>query len=103
MPVFENVPIVGMHFRGAEVKQLVSTFVAPITLTLEPEPSNQYDSNAIKVFYEDTHIGYIKADSAAYIAPYLADDEYVAVFERLVEAKNNLYPLCTVAPIGSFE
>lgn len=98
MPVFEDISVVGMHFRGAEVKALVATFVPPITLTLEREPSNPYDPNAIKVFYENTHIGYINGADAAFISPHLTDEPHVAQFKFLQESRNNLYPICTVEP-----
>jgi hypothetical protein len=39
-------------FKRAEVK-------SGDTLTLEPEPSNTYDRNAVKALKGDIHIGYI--------------------------------------------
>lgn len=42
--------------------------------SLEPEPDNQYDPNAVKVFADGVHIGYIKKGSAAHVKKLLEED-----------------------------
>ena len=49
-------------------------------LRLEREPTNEYDPNAIKVFFEDTFIGYIERGQAAWISPEL-DEKKTATAE----------------------
>ena len=44
------------------------------TVALEPEPDNQYDPNAVKVFADDIHIGYIKKGSAAHVKKLLEEE-----------------------------
>lgn len=44
------------------------------TASLEPEPDNQYDPNAVKVFADGIHIGYIKKGSAAHVKKLLEED-----------------------------
>lgn len=48
-----------------------------LELTLEREPDNPYDENAIKVYCEGEHIGYIKAELAKKLAD-LVDDGVVS-------------------------
>lgn len=51
---------VGLHFRPSEVKTLVNEELTPgEELTLERDPENPYDSNAIKVLFLDEHIGFV--------------------------------------------
>lgn len=40
---------------------------------LVPEPSNQYDENAVKVLIDNVHVGYIKAGSCSHVKKLLAD------------------------------
>ena len=97
---FKNIAVVGMHFRGAEAKSLVSSFSPPVNLRLEREPTNQFDEMAIKVFYDDTHIGYVERDRAAFIAPWLDQGvEFTCTCEELEVRKNNLHPICTIAAV----
>lgn len=44
------------------------------TASLEPEPDNQYDPNAVKVYADGVHIGYIKKESAAHVRKLLEED-----------------------------
>ena len=44
------------------------------TASLEPEPDNQYDPNAVKVYADGIHIGYIKKGSAAHVKKLLEED-----------------------------
>lgn len=40
---------------------------------LVPEPSNQYDANAVKVLIDNVHVGYIKAGSCSHVKKLLTD------------------------------
>jgi len=42
--------------------------------SLEPEPNNQYDPNAVKVYADGVHIGYIKKGSAVHVKKLLEED-----------------------------
>ncbi|CAH1768623.1 14792_t:CDS:2 [Entrophospora sp. SA101] len=48
--------VVGMRFRGGH------KFKKSDTITLEPEPSNTYDKNAIKIMVDGTHKAYVAKD-----------------------------------------
>ncbi len=96
MTTYTNVTVVGMHFRGAEVKELVSTFTEGVKLRLEREPDNPYDPNAVKVFYEDTHIGYINKKDASFISDDLIDREATTIVTEMAVRRNNLHPICSI-------
>jgi hypothetical protein len=105
--IFNDVLVVGMHFRerdGIPAKSIVANLVPPATLQLEREPENAYDAFAIKVLYNDQHIGYIEAAVACYIAPWMDSGiEYTCQVEELVEKKRNLHPSCQIAPKEAHE
>ena len=98
-PTFENVKVVGMHFRGAGIKGLVENLTPPVVFKLEREPENQYDAMAVKVFYGEHHIGYVERGQAAFLAPQMDDGTSYScmMVDRVFENKNS-YPLCTIAP-----
>ena len=96
-----NTILVGMHFRPAEAKELVSAFTGGEELYLEREPENQYDANAIKVNYnlDDrlVHIGYIAKEDAIYIAPHMDDGtEFVCTVTGFETRGRNNHPLLRV-------
>jgi len=65
-------PIVGTHFRGSEAKRIVNDLVVgEISFDLIREPENEYDFNAVAVYYDDIHIGYIAATHNRQIADHL--------------------------------
>lgn len=55
--------------EGQPIQPILATLSPSDSLTFVREPSNPYDSNAIKVICEYQHIGYIKANLAKDIAP----------------------------------
>lgn len=52
--------LAGLQFRAAEAKQVVLGLIVGDELTLEREPENPYDENAIRVLKDDEHIGYLE-------------------------------------------
>lgn len=58
--------IVGMQFAGTV--DLMKSLPAGEPLVLEREPTNRFDSNAVKVFARGTHVGYLKAAHARDVA-----------------------------------
>lgn len=51
--------IVGTQFRPIEAQKVYNALDAGDEITLEREPDNQYDSNAVAVYAFGVHIGYI--------------------------------------------
>lgn len=107
MTNFPDVAVVGMHFRGSEVKALVAGLEVPeeseppLTFRLEREPANLFDANAIKVFFESTHIGYIERGQAAFIAYHMDEGRTATCILRRMEERttgkaHNIHPICEV-------
>lgn len=76
MEIFAD--IVGTHFRGSEAKRICNSLDIGDEVQLEREPDNSYDANAVAVYAEGEHIGYIPAANNLQLALAL-DDEREAV------------------------
>lgn len=101
MSTFPDVQVVGMHFRGPDAKEAAASLEPGTMLRLEREPDNQYDPNAIKVFFESLWIGYIERGQAAWIAPLMdegATPTCTVTEVREIEAgrKTNLHPIVSI-------
>jgi len=61
----------GVHFRPLSAKEVVNHLQAGTRLTLEREPGNPHDENAIRVVEPESgeFIGYVAKENAAEIAP----------------------------------
>lgn len=73
MEIFAD--IVGTHFRPSEAKQACNQLSEGDTVTLEREPDNKYDANAVAVYFDGHHIGYIPAANNTQLALALDDGE----------------------------
>lgn len=63
-----NFAVKGLYFRSEEDQDAARTLKVGDPLTMEPEPDNPKDPNAIKVFMEDGHhIGYVDGKCAGYV------------------------------------
>lgn len=59
----------GIMYRPKKITKLVAEYVdMGDVLELEREPSNKYDSNAVKVLYDDQWIGYVEREASEEIA-----------------------------------
>lgn len=61
-----DVHVVGTTFRNPALLEELRTLgpaVAPI-LSVEPEPENPFDSNALKVTFAGEHLGYVAREQA---------------------------------------
>ena len=93
-PIFTEVQIVGMHFRGDHAKSYVNELVPGQILHLEREPENPHDYNAIKVLAGDEgarwHFGFISRDTASWLAIEMdAGTEYVYQHQAVVVAETS--------------
>lgn len=111
--MFDDVKIVGMHFRGSHAKEYAAAVQPGDRLYLKRDPANEYDAYAIEVWTrplderdendEPTgfHLGFVQ--SAGGPAPQIAyemDMDPLAEWECEVtgveHARNNIYPLCSI-------
>lgn len=56
-----NIKVVGIAYHQPELAQLYPKDWENIDIQLEPEPTNKFDPNAIKVMADGLQIGYIPA------------------------------------------
>lgn len=55
--------------NNQNIQELLSMFKPNDKLTFIREPNNPYDKNAIKLYANNTHIGYVKGELAKTVAP----------------------------------
>ena len=76
-------PIAGVKFRGAEVYALLKTLENGTVFELEPEPTNAFDPNAVKINYDDgetdIHVGYVPKNFSAEISAALEIEPVVCI------------------------
>lgn len=65
----------GANFRPASAKEIIKSLEVGELLTLERDPDNAYDENAIKVIHPDSgeFIGFVEKDVALELAPLIDD------------------------------
>lgn len=65
----------GATFRPAECQTIVAALQPGNFLTLEPEPSNPYDPNAVKIIFGlGAHIGYVSKEACEDVLAVIASD-----------------------------
>lgn len=93
-------PLVGVTFRGKEARALVQTFTpgeAPF-LSLEAEPTNEYDPFAVRVNEESFgHIGYLARQNNNEIFRALSDDPELPVHIEIVSFENTIKPVLMIS------
>lgn len=57
--------------KGKDIQKILAKLKPNTKLTLIHESNNAYDKNAIKIYANGKHIGYIKNDLAKKVAPLL--------------------------------
>jgi hypothetical protein len=92
MEIFVN--LVGVTFRGQEAKEIVKRLTPDDgdKLSLEPDPENEYDSNAVRVIHKPTgtFIGFIARENNYEIFKALERKEELNV--QIVGFENTLKP-----------
>lgn len=90
MEVFATV--VGVTFRPPEAKEIVKSLTPSDgeKLSLEAEPTNEYDSNAVKVMCEGMHIGYLARGNNTEVFYALQRDEELNI--EIVGFENTIKP-----------
>jgi type II secretory pathway component PulF len=64
-PLLRSVRIVGNHYRDAAAKAVHNALTKGEKLSLELEPTNEFDPYAVKVIAGGEHIAYIPRDISA--------------------------------------
>ena len=75
-------PLRGANFRPQQAKDKVLALESGDLVDLIPEPDNPYDPNAIRVEYEEEHLGYVAKEVAVdLIEPFNSAAAYSAVVD----------------------
>ncbi len=78
-----NIKIAGVSFRQKELGKLYEADWNEVQIRIEPEPNNKYDENAVAIYADDVHIGYIPGLVAPHIKSLLNEGqsfEYALVY-----------------------
>ena len=60
--------LAGAYYRSCDAHDFLNDIQKTrktVTVRLVPDPTNQMDNNAIKVMYDDLHIGFVPANKTA--------------------------------------
>jgi hypothetical protein len=97
MEIFAN--LVGVTFRGADAKEIVKRLTPEDgnLLSLETEPTNEYDSCAVKVIHNPTgmHIGYLARENNYGVFQALERGEKLQV--EIVGFENTIKPTLLIS------
>lgn len=68
--------LVGVSFRGGEAREIVKELEIGARLLFEREPSNPYDSNAVRIIepVSGVFVGYLAKESNMEVAAHLDED-----------------------------
>ena len=64
---------VGMRYRGGH------RFTEEDVITLQPEPLNKHDANAIKILANGEHVAYVSREDTQTVAPYISTRGQVTI------------------------
>jgi len=102
--------IVGMNFRNAE--SIVAALAVGTPVALVREPTNKYDVNAVAVWVDGKHVGYIPKKQNVVLSAFidqtggrpeglamdaaLVDDTTKAITAKFFRSPNSGYPMVEV-------
>jgi hypothetical protein len=98
-------PLVGVTFRPAEAKEIVKALTPSDghKLSLIADPTNEYDSHAVKVVDEETgtHLGFIAKENNLEIFEALQRGEELKV--EIVGFENTIKPTLLITERGALD
>jgi hypothetical protein len=81
--------IIGTKYRGPNAVAMVGALPRGLRVRLQREPDNEFDGNAIAVYYGTTHLGFLPRIHNIELAPALdrgaAESEAEVVAEAIVD------------------
>lgn len=92
-PYFETfTKIVGVtknNEKGIPIQYLLRKLTKNAFISFKPEPTNPYDPNAIKVYANDIHIGYLNKELANNISYFLKNNPNYILVGKIIEITGN--------------
>lgn len=89
-----TVTMVGAQFRPPEAKALTKAIDIGQLVELRADPDNEYDSTAVAVYYEDTHIGFIPKAMNGELFTRLQEGEEITA--EVVAFESSLKPILEI-------
>lgn len=94
MPSTFTSSVVGVSFRGGQVRDLVKSLNIGAQFQLQADPTNEYDSNAVAVYYDDMHIGFLPRGENEATSEHLLDGG--EAFAEITMFENSIKPIVEV-------
>ncbi len=82
--------VAGLHHADENLLNEIKNTENIETISLRPEPENKYDSNAVKVLYKESKLGYIKIIHSDCIAKAFKDNRNIIVNIRNIIKNGSL-------------
>lgn len=89
-----TVTMVGASFRPAEAKEVVKALRIGDILELRADPDNDYDSTAVAVYFNETHLGFIPRESNSALFAVLMDGAEISA--EVVAFESSLKPVLEI-------
>jgi hypothetical protein len=89
-----TVLLAGAGFRPESAKEVLRRATPGDRFTLEPDPENEYDSNAVRVMHEGQHVGFIPRDSNEDISAHLLHGD--ELFAEVIAFESSLRPILEI-------
>lgn len=91
--------VAGLSYRSKEAQERAEILMSNESVYLEKEPTNPYDSNAIKVYSSDhVHLGYVPKYLCSEILEKMDDDTVIAYVDYIKSGRDcpfvHLYMYC---------
>lgn len=86
-----QLPVVGATFRPADAKDLIRSMSVGDRVQLRADPDNAYDSTAVAVDKDGTHIGFLPAVHNKLVFAQLCDGAEIEA--EIVAFENTLKPV----------
>lgn len=65
--------LMGANFRPAECKEVLRSLSEGDKLDVVRDADNAYDANAVGLYYEGSHLGFVAKETAVELAPLMDD------------------------------
>lgn len=89
-----TVTMVGAAFRPAAAKDIIKRMHIGDTVELRADPDNAYDTTAVAVYSDDTHIGFVPKESNSHLFSLLTNGEEVTA--EVIAFENTLKPVLEI-------
>lgn len=98
--------IAGVQFRPTEIKKKISELMVGDKLILDPEPTNKFDPNAVRIMItisEDTFLGYVPKKFSSEVSAMIEAGIDIECIVDEINPKAKAWEMCKVTVKASIE